>query len=315
MLKEHHEDGMSQLMTSIQSACKAIGAAVRSAGLTGLFGKAGNQNSSGEDQKKLDVFSNELFINLIKSSYTACVMVSEENETTIEVEMPYCGKYIVTFDPLDGSSNIDCLVSIGSIFGIFKKPDEATGPPFDSKIALQKGSNMIAAGYALYGSATMMVISVDKEVNGFMLDPAIGEFILTTPKMRIPQRGSIYAVNEGYESKWEPAVKEYVRQKKYCAKPYAARYTGSMVADIHRTILYGGIFLYPKTTDAPTGKLRTLYECFPMAHIVENAGGKATDGEKDILDIVPTGLHVRSPIFLGSADDVDDYLKCVENNK
>jgi len=305
---------LSQLLTSIQSAVKAISAAVRRAGISNLFGAAGDINVQGEAVKKLDVLSNELFINMLKSSYTCCLLVSEENETVIEVDTIYSGKYIVTFDPLDGSSNIDCLVSIGSIFAIFKKPDEAAVPPFDEKFALQSGRNIVASGYALYGSATMMVLSVNNEVNGFMLDPAIGEFVLTDPKMTIPKRGKIYSVNEGYEKKWEPAVLEYVKSKKEGAKPYGARYIGSMVADVHRTIKYGGIFLYPRTADAPNGKLRVLYECFPMAHIVENAGGKASDGTKPILDIQPTGLHVRSPIFLGSSDDVDEVLKIIEKH-
>jgi len=305
---------LSQLLTSIQSAVKAISAAVRRAGISNLFGAAGDVNVQGEAVKKLDVLSNELFINMLKSSYTCCMMVSEENETVIEVDTVHSGKYIVTFDPLDGSSNIDCLVSIGSIFAIFKKPDDAVGPPFEGKLALQKGTNIVAAGYALYGSATMMVISVNKEVNGFMLDPSIGEFVLTDPKMTIPKRGKIYSINEGYENKWEPAVLEFVKSKKIAPKPYGARYIGSMVADVHRTIKYGGIFLYPKTADAPNGKLRVLYECFPMAFIVENAGGKASDGTKPILDITPTGLHVRSPIFLGSSDDVDDILKSFEKH-
>merc|ERR1712018_493451 len=315
--KKHAKGGtgdLTQLLTSIQSAVKAISAAVRRAGISNLFGAAGDINVQGEAVKKLDVLANDLFINMLRSSYASCLLVSEENDNEIEVETERQGKYIVTFDPLDGSSNIDCLVSIGSIFAIFKKPDDAVGPPFDGKLALQKGTNIVAAGYALYGSATMMVISVNKEVNGFMLDPAIGEFVLTDPKMTIPKRGKIYSINEGYENKWEPAIFEYVKSKKIGPKPYGARYIGSMVADVHRTIKYGGVFLYPRTDDAPNGKLRVLYECFPMAFIVELAGGSASDGHKPMLDVVPTGLHVRSPIFLGSADDVDDILAMFEKH-
>lgn len=298
---------LSQLLTSIQSAVKAISAAVRRAGIANLFGAAGDVNVQGEQVKKLDVLSNELFINMLRSSYTCCLLVSEENETVIEVDTVHSGKYIVCFDPLDGSSNIDCLVSIGSIFAIFAKPDDAV-PPLKDKAALQSGRKMVAAGYALYGSATMMVIAVNNSVNGFMLDPACGEFVLTDANMKLPKKGKIYSINEGYEKKWEPAVYEYVQSKKHAAKPYGARYIGSMVADVHRTIKYGGIFLYPKTEDAPSGKLRVLYECFPMAYIVEAAGGKASDGHQPILDIVPTGLHVRSPIVLGSTEDVDEAL-------
>jgi len=294
---------LSQLLTSIQSAVKAISAAVRRAGIAKLFGAAGGEaNVQGEQVKKLDVLSNELFINMLESSFTCCLLVSEENETAVEVDTKRAGKYIVTFDPLDGSSNIDCLVSIGSIFGVFKKPEGAEGDTM--KMALQSGRNLVCAGYALYGSATMMVIGINKAVNGFMLDPSIGEFVLTDPNMKIPSKGKIYSLNEGYEKKWEPAIYDFVRSKKEGPKSYSMRYIGSMVADVHRTIKYGGIFLYPKTADAPKGKLRVLYECFPMAYILELAGGAASDGYKPILDIVPEGLHVRSPIYLGNKEDV-----------
>jgi len=297
---------LTQLLTSIQSAVKAISAAVRRAGIAKLFGAAGEVNVQGESVKKLDVLSNELFINMLESSFTCCLLVSEENETAIEVDTKRAGKYIVTFDPLDGSSNIDCLVSIGSIFGIFRKPEGVTSL---QEMALQSGRNMVAAGYALYGSATMMVIGINNEVNGFMLDPSIGEFVLTDPNMKIPKKGKIYSLNEGYEKKWEPAIKDFVRNKKETG--YSMRYIGSMVADVHRTIKYGGIFLYPKTVDAPKGKLRVLYECFPMAYILELAGGAASDGCKPILDIVPDGLHVRSPIYLGNKEDVDQVVQLI----
>jgi len=301
---------LTQLLTSIQSAVKAISAAVRRAGIAKLFGAAGEVNVQGEAVKKLDVLSNELFINMLESSFTCCLLVSEENETAIEVDTKRAGKYIVTFDPLDGSSNIDCLVSIGSIFGIFRKPE---GVESLQDMALQSGRNLVAAGYALYGSATMMVIGINNEVNGFMLDPSIGEFVLTDPNMKIPKKGKIYSLNEGYEKKWEPAIKEFVRNKKESG--YSMRYIGSMVADVHRTIKYGGIFLYPKTVDAPKGKLRVLYECFPMAFILELAGGAASDGYKPILDIVPDALHVRSPIYLGNVEDVQEVAELVKTQK
>jgi len=304
---EAHGD-LSQLLTSIQSAVKAISAAVRRAGIAQLFGAAGNVNVQGEQVKKLDVLSNELFINLLTSSYTCCLLVSEENETVIEIDTAHSGKYIVTFDPLDGSSNIDCLVSIGSIFCIFRKLDDG---PVSHRDVLQTGRNIVAAGYALYGSATMMVIAINNSVHGFMLDPSIGEFVLTDPHMKIPARGKIYSCNEGYEHKFEPAVRKYINSKKDGPNPYGARYIGSMVADVHRTIKYGGIFLYPKTDDAPMGKLRVLYECMPMAFIVEKAGGAASDGHIPILDLTPTALHGRSPIFLGSKDDVADVVEMI----
>merc|ERR1719391_736618 len=301
---------LTQLLVSIQAAVKAVSAAVRRAGIDNMFGVAGNTNVQGEEVKKLDVLANDLFINMLRSSYATCLLVSEENDSEIEVETEKQGKYIVTFDPLDGSSNIDCLVSIGSIFAIFKKPHDEPLAPGD---ALQSGRQIVAAGYALYGSATMMVISTGHGVNGFMLEPSIGEFVLTAPTMKCKPRGKIYSINEGYEEKWEPAVKEYVKSKKQ-GKPYGSRYIGSMVADVHRTLKYGGIFMYPSTVDAPNGKLRILYECMPMAFIMEQAGGLASTGSMPILDIVPKGLHQRSPIFLGSKEDVEDVVKVIKSH-
>ncbi|KAF5298287.1 hypothetical protein FQR65_LT09798 [Abscondita terminalis] len=304
---------LTQLLNAIQTAVKVVSCAVRKAGITQLFGTVGEQNVQGEEVKKLDVLANELFINMLKSSFTTCALVSEENEQMIEVETEKQGKYIVTFDPLDGSSNIDCLVSIGSIFAIFKKT--GAGQP-TLKDVLQPGKQVVAAGYALYGSATMMVLSVGDTVNGFMLDPSIGEFILSDKNMRIPARGKIYSINEGYTYDWDPAIKEYVESKKNHknGKPYGARYVGSMVADVHRTIKYGGIFLYPATTSSPKGKLRLLYEGIPMAYLVTKAGGAATNGHIPILDIMPEQIHQRSPIFLGSKDDVADVVDVIKKH-
>lgn len=305
---------LSQLLTSIQSAVKAISSAVRKAGIAQLYGISGTTNVQGEEVKKLDVLSNDLFINMLKSSFTTCLLVSEENDNAIEVETEKQGKYIVCFDPLDGSSNIDCLVSIGSIFGIYKKV--SIGAP-SVKDALQPGRKLVAAGYALYGSATMMVLSTGSGVNGFTLDPAIGEFILSDPNMRIPARGKIYSINEGYTSLWEPAIIEYVNSRKYPPKgkkPSPARYVGSMVADVHRTIKYGGIFMYPATTDFPKGKLRILYEGNPMSYIVENAGGLSSNGSIPLLDVQPDDIHQRSPIFVGSKDDVNDLLAIIRKH-
>jgi len=304
---------LTQLLSSLQSAIKAVSAAVRRAGISQLFGVAGDVNVQGEEVKKLDVLANDLFINMLRSSYASCMLISEENENEIEVETERQGKYIVTFDPLDGSSNIDCLVSIGSIFAIFKKPEEGVAlAPGDG---LQSGRQIVAAGYALYGSATMIVLSAGHGVNGFMLDPSIGEFVLTDQDIKCKSRGKIYSINEGYEEHWEPAVKEYVKSKKQGSNPYGGRYIGSMVADVHRTLKYGGIFMYPATSSNPNGKLRVLYECMPMAYIMEQAGGLASTGEKPILDIVPRKLHERSPIFMGSKDDVEELLEVVKKHK
>jgi len=303
---------LTQLLSSIQSACKAVSTAVRRAGISNLFGAAGNTNVQGEEVKKLDVLANDLFINMLRSSYASCLLVSEEeNDNEIEVETERQGKYIVSFDPLDGSSNIDCLVSIGSIFAIFKKPHDGPLAPGD---ALQSGRQIVAAGYALYGSATMIVLSTGHGVNGFMLDPSIGEFVLTDADMRVKPRGKIYSINEGYEERWGADVREYVKSKKQ-GKAYGGRYIGSMVADVHRTLKYGGIFMYPATTDSPNGKLRVMYECMPMAYIMEQAGGLATNGEKPILDLVPRKLHERSPIFLGSKEDVEDIMAVIAKHK
>ncbi|XP_034191759.1 fructose-1,6-bisphosphatase [Osmia lignaria lignaria] len=306
---------LSQLLNSIQTAVKAVSSAVRKAGIANMYGIAGNTNVQGEEVKKLDVLSNELFVNMLTSSFTTYLLVSEENTNVIEVETEKRGKYIVCFDPLDGSSNIDCLVSIGSIFGIYKKPDNVKDSM--ESVVLQPGKNLVAAGYALYGSATMIVLSIGQTVNGFTYDPAIGEFILTDQNMRIPNKGEIYSINEGNENAWNPAIKEYIHSKKYpkSGKAYSARYVGSMVADVHRTIKYGGIFLYPATKSHPTGKLRLLYECIPMAYILEKAGGLASNGEIDILNVVPEKIHQRSPIFLGSKEDVEEVLQYVKKYK
>lgn len=248
---------------------------------------------------------------MLSSSYTTCLLVSEENETVIEIEEDKQGKYIVCFDPLDGSSNIDCLVSIGSIFSIFKKQNDE---PITIADALQPGNQMVAAGYALYGSATAIVLSLGDGVNEFTYDPAIGEFILTAPMMKIPERGNIYSINEGYAAQWDSSVLNYVNAKKdpTKGKAYGARYVGSMVADVHRTIKYGGIFIYPATNTSKNGKLRLLYESNPMAFIITQAGGLASTGKQNILDLQPEKIHERCPVYLGSKLDVEEALSYVK---
>ncbi|KAH3836298.1 fructose-1,6-bisphosphatase 1-like [Dreissena polymorpha] len=295
------------LINALQTAVKAVSSAVRKAGIHKLYGISGTTNTTGDEQKKLDVLANDLFINMFKSSFLTCIMVSEENEKAIIVEPDQQGKYMVVFDPLDGSSNIDCLVSIGTIFGVYRHED---GVEVSEKDVLLPGNKLVAAGYALYGSACMIVLSTGHGVNGFMLDPAIGEFLLTARNLRIPHRGKIYSLNEGYEALWDKPTKEYIKSKKYPTngKAYGARYIGSMVADVHRTIMYGGIFMYPATSDSPKGKLRLLYEVAPMAFLVEQAGGMATTGTQRCLDIVPTDIHQRCPCYLGSRDDVQDVI-------
>ncbi|XP_036597806.1 fructose-1,6-bisphosphatase 1 isoform X1 [Trichosurus vulpecula] len=300
---------MTQLLNSLCTSVKAISSAVRKAGIAHLYGIAGSTNVTGDQVKKLDVLSNDLVINMLKSSFSTCVLVSEEDKNAIIVEPEKRGKYVVCFDPLDGSSNIDCLASIGTIFGIYRR--NSTGEPSE-KDALQPGRNLVAAGYALYGSATMLVLAMECGVNCFMLDPAIGEFILVDKDVKIKKKGNIYSLNEGYARDFDPAVAEYIQKKKFPqdnTAPYGARYVGSMVADVHRTLVYGGIFLYPANKKSPKGKLRLLYECNPMAFVMEKAGGLATTGNKAVLDIIPTDIHERAPVILGSPDDVNEFLE------
>jgi len=298
---------MTKLLNALLTAIKACSNAVRKAGFHMLYGMAGSSNTTGDDQKKLDVLSNELFINMLRSSYACCLLVSEENETVVEIETEHQGKYIVCFDPLDGSSNIDCLVSVGTIFAIYKKDNDN---PVEEADALRPGREMVCAGYALYGSATALVLATQDGVHNFMLDPSIGEFLLTQENIKIPVSGKkIYSINEGYSCSWDKAVTEFVRRRKDVPKPYAARYVGSMVADVHRTLLYGGIFMYPATKDAPQGKLRLLYECNPIAFIIEKAGGSATNGHMRILDVQPSKLHQRQPFFVGSANEVAEIIQ------
>ncbi|XP_008839850.1 LOW QUALITY PROTEIN: fructose-1,6-bisphosphatase 1-like [Nannospalax galili] len=300
---------MTQLLNSLCTAVEAISSAVQKAGIAQLYGIAGSTNVTGDQVKKLDVLSNDLVTNMLKSSFSTCVLVSEEDKHAIIVEPEKRGKYVVCFDPLDGSSNIDCLVSIGTIFGIYRK--KTTDEPSE-KDALQSGRNLVAAGYALYGSATMLVLATESGVNCFMLDPAIGEFILVDSNVKIKKKGNIYSLNEGYAKDFDPAVTEYIQRKKFPpdnSAPYGARYVGSMVADVHRTLVYGGIFLYPANKKSPNGKLRLLYECNPMALVMEKAGGLATTGKEAVLDIVPTDIHQRAPVIMGSPDDVKEFLE------
>ncbi|CAH1253062.1 FBP1 [Branchiostoma lanceolatum] len=307
---------LTQLLNAICTAIKAISTAVRKAGIAKLYGISGDVNVTGDEQKKLDVLSDDLFVNMMKASFMTCVLVTEERPNAIIVEPENQGKYIVCFDPLDGSSNIDCLGSIGSIFSIYRKDTE--GEP-TAQDALQPGNRIVASGYALYGSATMIVLAIghNSGVHGFMLDPSIGEFILSEPNIRIKPRHEIYSINEGYTQYWDEAIKEYVQKKKFpeTGKPYGSRYIGSMVADVHRTLVYGGIFMYPAHKKAPKGKLRLMYECNPMAFIIEQAGGIATTGEGRVLDVVPTDIHQRCPVFLGSPEDIKELLEIMEKHK
>ncbi|KAK7343734.1 hypothetical protein VNO77_12726 [Canavalia gladiata] len=294
------------LLNHIVLGCKFVCSAVNKAGLAKLIGLAGETNVQGEEQKKLDVLSNEVFIKALISSGRTCILVSEEDEEATFVEPSKRGKYCVVFDPLDGSSNIDCGVSIGTIFGIYSVKEDRE-PTIED--VLQPGKNMLAAGYCMYGSSCTLVLSTGTGVDGFTLDPSLGEFILTHPDIKIPKRGKIYSVNEGNAKNWDGPTTKYVEECKFPkdgSSPKSLRYIGSMVADVHRTLLYGGIFLYPADKKSPNGKLRVLYEVFPMSFLMEQAGGQAFTGKQRALDLVPKKLHERSPVFLGSYDDVED---------
>jgi len=304
---------LTLLLTAITTTSKFIATNVRRARLINLIGMAGETNVQGEEQKKLDVLSNNIMINSLRASGKTAVLVSEENEEAIFIEDRYRGKYCVVFDPLDGSSNIDAGVNIGTIFGIYHINDINTKGSLQD--VLQPGSQMVAAGYCMYGSSANLILSTGNGVNGYTLDPGLGEFILTHPNIKIPPRGKIYSFNEGNSVYFHPPVMNYLNSIKFPPSgkaPYSARYIGSMVADVHRTLLYGGIFGYPDDKKSKSGKLRLLYEAFPMAYLTEQAGGLATTGSKRILDIQPTHIHERCPVFLGSKEDVQDLIKFYE---
>lgn len=295
---------LSRLLRDIGIAAKIVNREVNKAGLMDILGNAGNTNVQGESQQKLDVYANEQFISALKCGGECCIVASEENEDIIRLDTDVSSdaKYIVAIDPLDGSSNIDVNVPVGTIFSIYRR--RSIDGPATLDDVLQNGTQQVAAGYVIYGSSTMMVYTTGKGVNGFTLDPSIGEFCLSHPQMQIPQSGLIYSINEGNYVHFPQGVKRYI---KYCQvedkatnRPYSSRYIGSMVADIHRNLIKGGIFIYPVTASAPNGKLRLVYECNPMALLIEQAGGRATNGFTRILDVDVKELHQRSPIFIGS---------------
>jgi fructose-1,6-bisphosphatase I len=300
---------LSRLLRDIGIAAKIVNREVNKAGLVDILGEHGTVNSYGEDVKKLDVYANEQFIAALGAGGETCAIASEENEDLVPVttEVSKNAKYLVCVDPLDGSSNIDVNVSIGTIFSIYRRV--SVDGELSAKDFLQMGTTQVAAGYIIYGSATMLVYTTGRGVNGFTLDPSIGEFCLSHPDMICPRAGNIYSINEGNYVHFPEGVKRYI---KYCQeddlstkRPYSSRYIGSLVADFHRNLLKGGIFIYPSTAKSPEGKLRLLYECNPLAFIIEQAGGKASDGTRRILDVTPTALHQRTPLFIGSLDMVN----------
>lgn len=300
---------LSRLLRDIGIAAKIVNREVNKAGLVDILGEAGTTNVQGEGQKLLDVYANEQFIGALQSGGECCTVISEENDEYIAInsDISKNAKYIVAIDPLDGSSNIDVNVAVGTIFSIYRRKSTDGKATFDD--ILQKGTEQVAAGYIIYGSSTMLVYTTGKGVNGFTLDPSIGEFCLSHPEMKIPKDGTIYSINEGYYTHFPDGVKKFI---KYCQvedkttnRPYTSRYIGSMVGDLHRNMIKGGIFIYPVTAQAPNGKLRLVYECNPMAFIIEQAGGKATNGYQRILDLGVKELHQRSAIFIGSENMVN----------
>ncbi len=307
---------LSRLLSDLVIAIKIISLEVNKAGLVDILGFAGSENVHGEDVRKLDVYAHDMLFKAMDHGGHLCVMASEEEENLIHIPENYkIGKYVLLFDPLDGSSNIDANVSIGTIFSIYSRisPD---GTPGTMEDCLQPGYKQVAAGYVVYGSSTILVYSAGHGVHGFTLDPSIGEFILSHEDIRIPYKGKIYSINEGNYKYWHPGLKKYIKylqeEDKETQRPYSSRYIGSMVADVHRTLLYGGIFMYPADSRSPNGKLRLMYECNPIAFLVEAAGGIASTGKERILQVQPKELHQRIPIFVGSEYDVLKVLEFMQ---
>lgn len=310
---------LSRLLRDIGIAAKIVNREVSKAGLVDILGEMGETNVQGEEVKKLDVFANEQFISALSNGGEVCAIASEENEEIILINnnVSKNAKYVVCIDPLDGSSNIDVNVSIGTIFSIYRRVSPLSGPG-QVEDFMQKGTEQVAAGYIIYGSSTMLVYTTGRGVNGFTLDPSIGEFCLSHPNMKAPLEGEIYSINQGNFVHFPVGVKEYI---KYCQeldkssnRPYTLRYIGSLVADFHRNLIKGGVYIYPPTFKSPNGKLRLLYECNPLALIVEQAGGKATDGKNRILEIEPTDIHQRVPLFIGSKGMVEKAEKIMEES-
>lgn len=297
----------TSLLNDIATAAKIVTREVRKAGLIDILGGTGKENVHGEKVQKLDVFANDTFIKHLEHTGYLAAFASEEMENFCPVPEYYPrGKYIMVMDPLDGSSNIDVNISIGTIFCIFKRVSKGDHP--DVNDFLQCGRNIVAAGYVIYGSSTMLVYSTGQGVHGFTLDPSIGEFLLSHENIKIPEKGKTYSINEGNYEIWEDWTKKYIDSLKQ-KREKSLRYVGTLVADAHRTMLKGGIFLYPGDKKNPKGKLRLLYECFPMAYLFEQAGGIATDGEQRILEKTPSELHERSSLIIGSKIDVEEVLK------
>jgi fructose-1,6-bisphosphatase I len=302
---------LSQLLRDIALAAKIVNRETNRAGLANIAGAFGQTNVQGEEQQKLDVIANIRFTRALTKGGEVCAIVSEEDDEVIDLQNT-SGKYVVAIDPLDGSSNIDVNISIGTIFSIYRRVTPV-GSPIQTKDIMQPGKQQVAAGYVLYGSSTMMVYTTGNGVNGFTYEASLGEFFLSHPDMKAPQDGVIYSINEGTFNLFEKGLQLYIEECK--KKEFRARYIGSLVADFHRNLLKGGIYIYPSTPKAPHGKLRLLYEANALAFIAEQAGAKATNGEKRILDIVPESLHQRTPLYIGSTQMVDNVESLLKRYK
>lgn len=291
---------LSQLLRDIALASKVVNREVNKAGLIDIMGAMGSQNTAGDNQQKLDVLANIRFTRALSKGGEACALISEETESFVDLNND--GKYVIAIDPLDGSSNIDVNVSIGTIFSIYRRRS-TVGQPIQSEDILQKGTDQVAAGYILYGSSTMLVYTTGHGVNGFTYEPSLGEYFLSHPDLKMPEDGKIFSINEGQALSFSPAVTKYIN---YCKESgYTGRYIGSLVADFHRNMLKGGIYIYPATAKDKNGKLRLMYECNALAFIAEQAGGLATDGSGRIMEITPTALHQRVPFYVGSRKMVE----------
>ncbi len=307
---------LSRIFNSIKLASKVVSYKVNKAGLVDIIGGVGEKNIQGEDQQKLDVYANEVFIQTLINREIVCGIASEENDDFLTIQGSDNGnnnKYVLLMDPLDGSSNIDVNVSVGTIFSVYRRITPV-GTPVQLEDFLQPGTAQVAAGYVIYGTSTMLVYTTGQGVNGFTLNPAIGTFYLSHPNMQCPPDGSFYSVNEGNYIHFPQGVKDYI---KYCQqeeddRPYSSRYIGSLASDIHRNMIKGGVYLYPTSSKAIKGKLRLLYECNPMAFIVEQAGGKASDGINRVMEIEPTELHERTAFFCGSYNMVEKIEECIQ---
>lgn len=311
---------LSALLSSIKLAGKMVNKSINKAGLAQILGKVGRENVQGESQAKLDLMANDVFVSTLKSRGEICGIASEELEDYIafEDEIHKDAKYIVLMDPLDGSSNIDVDITVGTIFSIYRRISPV-GTKVTREDFLQPGKNQVAAGYIIYGTSTILVYTTGNGVNGFTFDPGIGSFFLSHPDIKFPKEGCIYSVNEGNYIHFPQGIKKLIKWMqeldKETNRPYTARYTGSLVADFHRNMLQGGLYLYPQGSTAPNGKLRLLYECNPMAFLAEQAGGKASDGENRIMEIIPSELHERAPFICGNSEMVEIAEKFIEENK